>query len=107
MLTKYRINVFVGAKSVEEFQSYCIYAHERVNPYLYIYAASVALLHRPDTRKVPLPSHVCIFPELYVDGTTLSAARTVGNVFRKGFRVCIMYLSRYCKLYYLNKYLQT
>lgn len=64
-----------------------MYAQPRVNPYLFIYALTVAYLHRPDTKNLPLPSHACQFPELYVDGTVLAEARSVGTVLPDGYRV--------------------
>lgn len=37
-----------------------------MNPYMYIYALSVSLQHRTDTKGIPIPSLAEIFPEKYI-----------------------------------------
>lgn len=81
------MNLFLDAKSIEDFVSLATYIHDRVNTYLYIYAMSVALLHRKDTTNVPIPSHLSLFPELYMDKAIFSQAREEENIVPVGSRV--------------------
>lgn len=78
------INVLMGMGSLEDFQSALVYIQPRVNPYLFIYCLSVAVIHRNDTRNFRLPSHACSFPELYVDGAVLAEVRSTGTLFQSG-----------------------
>lgn len=65
---------------MDDLLSIAVYAQPRTNPYLYIYALTVAVLHRTDCRGLRLPSHVSRFPELYLQGTMLSETRIAGNL---------------------------
>ncbi len=72
---------------MDQFLSACVYARERVNPFVFSYAASVAILHRRDTRNVPLPANVEVFPELYVDSAVFGQAREEVSLVPVGSRV--------------------
>ena len=74
--------------SVDELQSACVYAQQRLNPYLFVYAMSVVMLHRPDTRNVTFPAHVCSFPGLYIQGPVMSDVMAAATVVQSGNRVC-------------------
>lgn len=76
---------------MDQFLSICAYTRDKVNPYLFVYAASVAMLHRSDTRGVSLPAHVQIFPELYMDSSVFGRAREEISIVPTGSRV-IMYI---------------
>lgn len=76
-----------GIQSLDDFQSALVYIQPRVNPYLFIYCLSVAVIHRNDTRNFRLPSHACSFPELYVDGAVLAEVRATGSLFASSSRV--------------------
>jgi len=78
---------FTAAKSFDELLSLTVYARDRVNPYMFIYALSVVLTHRPDTRNLELPSHVEMFPSLYMDATVFGRAREESAVVQTGSRV--------------------
>lgn len=71
----------------EDFISLAAYCRDRVNPYLYQYALSIALLHRPDTKNYPIPSHLSSFPELFMDRSVFAQAREEVNVVPQGSRV--------------------
>lgn len=60
-----------------------------MNPYLFNYALSVAITHRPDTRNIDLPSFVTSFPDKFVDSTVLLQAREEASVVPVGSRVFI------------------
>ncbi|KAJ8961010.1 hypothetical protein NQ318_020315 [Aromia moschata] len=74
------IDIFLGVRNVDELLSVAIYARERVNPYLFNYSYSVALLHRPDTQDLDIPSIARYFPDKYVDSQVFSQARAVANI---------------------------
>ncbi|XP_050441246.1 phenoloxidase 1-like [Adelges cooleyi] len=63
------ITVLMDAKTTDELMSLAVYCRDRMNPLLFIYAMSVVMIHRPDTRTVQLPSHVEMFPKLYVQSS--------------------------------------
>lgn len=55
----------------DEFSTTLIYARNKVNSYLFVYASSVAILHRRNEkgiREISLKSHVELFPRLYIEG---------------------------------------
>ncbi|KAJ8926016.1 hypothetical protein NQ315_009871 [Exocentrus adspersus] len=83
------INIFLGVKSVDDLLSVAVYARDRVNPYLFNYALSVALLHRPDTQNLDLPSFIHSFPDKFVDAKVFSEARETATVVPQGNRVPI------------------
>ena len=76
-----------GLKSFDEFQSVCAYCRDRVNPYLFIYAMSVAVLHRPDTKNLQIPSLCEIFPEKFMDSSVFLKAREEAIVVPTASRV--------------------
>ncbi len=84
--------MITGAANPDDLMSIACYAQPRVNPYLYIYALTVAVLHRNDTRGMSLPPHVCTFPELYIDGTVMAEARSAA-VLPDGYRVSFSEMS--------------
>ena len=86
------LRAFSDAKG-EDFMSLAVYCRDRVNPYLYQYALSIALLHRSDTKNYPIPSHLTSFPELFMDRSVFAQARGEENIVPQGSRV-IYYLIR-------------
>ena len=63
----------------DDFLSAAAYARSHLNPYLFVYAFSVAMLHREDTRDAHLPPVSELFPEKYVDGALFARAREEAN----------------------------
>lgn len=61
--------------NVDDLLAIAIYVRERVNPYLFQYAFSVALLHRPDTKHLELPSMLHSFPEKFFHSKVMNDAR--------------------------------
>lgn len=78
---------FSGMRSYEDFVSAAVFARDRVNPFLFIYALSVAIIHRPDTKNIQLPPLYENFPEKYMDGGIFKRAREVSNVLDAQARV--------------------
>lgn len=74
-------------RNVDELQSMAIYARERVNPYLFNYAFSVALLHRKDTNHLDIPTIIQTFPDKYLDSKVFTRAREEVSLVPEGSRV--------------------
>ncbi|XP_023012800.2 phenoloxidase 1 [Leptinotarsa decemlineata] len=74
------IEIYMGMRNVDELLSVAVYTRDRVNPYLFNYCLSVALLHRPDTQDIDLPSFVHSFPDKYIDGKVFARAREEANI---------------------------
>lgn len=71
-----------------------VYCRDRVNPQMFIYALSVAILHRPDTKDVPIPPLSEIFPDKYIDSAVFARAREEANVVPAGSRVGFVLVRR-------------
>lgn len=80
------IDIFMGAKNVDELQSLAVYTRDRVNPHLFHYALSVAILHRPDTKNLELPPVIENFPAKFVDSRTFRQLREEATVVPEGSR---------------------
>lgn len=74
-------------KTTADLLSAAVYARDRLNPYLFNYCLSVALLHRPDTKDVSLDSFVSFFPDKFVDSTSLGKAKRTAEVIPENSRV--------------------
>jgi Hemocyanin, all-alpha domain len=69
-----------GMKSVEDFFSVAAYMRDRINPSLFVYGFSVAVMHRPDCRNVRLPPVTETFPGRFVDGAVFGRAREESTI---------------------------
>lgn len=67
-------------------QSVAVYARDRVNPQLFNYALSVAILHRPDTKGLDLPRFVESFPDKFVDSKVFERVREEATIVPTGSR---------------------
>lgn len=74
-------------RSVDDLQSLAVYARDRVNPYLFNYCLSVAILHRPDTQHLDIPTFIQSFPDKYVDSKVFTRAREEATIVPDGSRV--------------------
>lgn len=52
---------------VNSLTAIAAYCRDRLNPYMFQYALTVALAHRPDTKNIAVPSVVQVFPDQFVD----------------------------------------
>ena len=77
-------------RTLEDFLSASVYCRDRLNPYLYIYALSVAILHRPDTKNVDVPSLCEVFPDKFVDKGLFNRAKEEANLVPQESRVRII-----------------
>ncbi|XP_036327948.1 phenoloxidase 2-like [Rhagoletis pomonella] len=83
------IDIFMGLRSIDDLQSVAAYSRDRVNPYLFNYALSVALLHRQDTKGLDLPSFAQNFPDKFVDSQVFRQVREEATVVPEGSRMPI------------------
>lgn len=67
--------IFMDQPDTATLFSTAAYVKDRVNIYLYQYALSVAMQHRPDTKDVDLPSIVQTFPDQFIDPSAFPKAR--------------------------------
>jgi tyrosinase len=79
--------IFMRMHTVDDLISMACYARDRVNPYLFNYSFSVALLHREDTKHADLPSFARLFPDKYVDSKFFTKAREEAKLVPVGSRV--------------------
>lgn len=82
-------NILMGMRSLDDLQSCCAYIRDRLNPFMFNYCLSVAMLHRPDTRGLNIPNVMETFPEKYIDGAVFHQAREEATVVPTGSRMPI------------------
>ncbi|EDW00666.1 GH21006 [Drosophila grimshawi] len=68
------VRLFYYAKNWETFQHAVFWAREHVNTQLFVYAFTIACLHRADLQGIVMPAHYEIHPWSYFDGQTLEMA---------------------------------
>ncbi|XP_054722182.1 hemocyanin C chain-like [Uloborus diversus] len=71
------LEVLLGAETFDEFVDLCHQVRDFVNEGLYVYAVSVAILHRSDCKGVSLPPVQEIFPDKFIPVETIYKARKV------------------------------
>lgn len=76
-------------RTKEDLLSLSVYCREHLNPNLFIYAYSVAILHRPDTKNLSIPPLSEIFPGKFMDSGVFSRAKEEANLVPVGSRVSI------------------
>ncbi|CAK1590052.1 unnamed protein product [Parnassius mnemosyne] len=89
------IDVFMGMRDLEDLQSVCSYCQLRINPYMFNYCLSVALLHRPDTKGMNLPTLTETFPDKFMDSKVFRRAREVSTVVTSGPRMPVVIPQNY------------
>ena len=80
------IDIFMGVPSINDLQSVAAYSRDRVNPQLFNYALSVALLHRPDTKNLDIPLFAGLFPDKFIDSRVFERAREEATIVPDGSR---------------------
>ncbi|XP_026313500.1 phenoloxidase subunit 1 [Hyposmocoma kahamanoa] len=83
------IDVFMSMRDVEDLISLCSYCQLRINPYMFNYCLSVAILHRPDTKGLNIPTFVESFPDKFMDPKVFRKAREVTTTVQSGSRMPI------------------
>ncbi|XP_065075624.1 phenoloxidase 8-like [Ochlerotatus camptorhynchus] len=74
------IDLFAKLPDASTLMGVATYARDRLNPYMFQYALTVALQHRPDTKDVLIPSILELFPDQFVDPSVFPKLREEGNV---------------------------
>lgn len=92
------IDIMMGMKNLDDLTSLCCYIRDRINPFLFNYAISVAMLHRPDTQGTDLPNFASTFPEKYLDGAVFARAREEVTIVQDGARVSLIFLNKFVSL---------
>lgn len=77
-------------RNIDDLQSVAVYARDRINPYMFNYALSVAILNRRDTKDLNLPLFVETFPDKYVDSKVFAKIREEASVVPDGSRMPIV-----------------
>ncbi|XP_046734049.1 phenoloxidase 1-like [Diprion similis] len=80
------IEVFMGMRTYDDFLSASVYCRDRVNTNMFIYCLSVAILHRPDTKNLPIPPLSEVFPEKFMDSSIFARAKEEANLVPTGSR---------------------
>ncbi|XP_066991439.1 hexamerin [Anabrus simplex] len=62
------------AKDYDTFYRTACWGRDRINEGMFVYALSVAVIHREDTRDIILPPPYEVYPELFVDSTVIQKA---------------------------------
>ncbi|GAB0090958.1 hypothetical protein DMENIID0001_057440 [Sergentomyia squamirostris] len=76
-IAKRLTEIFINAPDVDSLFSIASYAHDRVNPEIYLYCLSVAMQNRSDTQDVPIPSVVASFPYQFINPSVFSEASEI------------------------------
>nr|ACZ97553.1 prophenoloxidase subunit 1 [Plutella xylostella] len=84
------IDIFMGMRDVEDLQSVCSYCQLRINPYMFNYCLSVAMLHRPDTKGLSPPTLVETFPDKFMDPKVFRRARETSTTAPAGDRMPVL-----------------
>uniref|UniRef100_A0A182WQI0 Tyrosinase copper-binding domain-containing protein n=1 Tax=Anopheles minimus TaxID=112268 RepID=A0A182WQI0_9DIPT len=74
------MKLFINQPNAETLIDVAAYARDRLNGPMFQYALSVALLHRPDTKNVPVPSMLHLFPDQFVDPATNPRMMEEGSI---------------------------
>ncbi|XP_058805148.1 phenoloxidase subunit 1-like [Phymastichus coffea] len=85
----YLTELFLGMRTVEDLISLAAYCRDRINPEMFTYSLSVAILHRSDTKHLPIPHLSEIFPSKYLDSGIFNRAKEAANVAPVGTRLPI------------------
>lgn len=75
-----------GLSTIEELQAVAVYSRDRLNPFLFNYALSSAILNRPDTKDLSIPLFIETFPEKFIDSKVFAQIREEVSVVPDGSR---------------------
>ncbi|KAM3957879.1 phenoloxidase subunit 1 [Aphomia sociella] len=89
------IDIFMNMRDVDDLISLCSYCQMRVNPYMFNYCLSVAILHREDTKGLQVPPVVESFPDKFMDPKVFRRARETASVMQSGNRMPITIPTNY------------
>lgn len=67
--------LFYYAKDWDTFFNTAVWARQNINQEMFVYAFTVALVHRPDTRNFMLPPIYEVLPHYFFDSATIAEAQ--------------------------------
>nr|WJJ70400.1 venom protein U-MPTX.15-34 [Megalopyge opercularis] len=70
----------VPENQMQDFLSTCVFTRANLNPQLFNYCYSIALMHRSDTKKVPIQNFAETFPSKFIESKVFTKAREVSAV---------------------------
>ncbi|KAJ8679322.1 hypothetical protein QAD02_015109 [Eretmocerus hayati] len=85
-MAAYLIMLFLGMRTADDLLSLAVYCRDRINSQMFTYALTVAILHRPDTKKLRLPQLNEIFPDKFMDSRIFFRAREESNILPDALR---------------------
>ncbi|XP_067015035.2 phenoloxidase 2 [Anabrus simplex] len=83
------VEVFLGMRSLSDFITAAALTRDSINPGLWTFAMSIAMLHRNDTQNVDLPPVSALLPEKFFDRAVFTRARQDINILEGGERIPI------------------
>lgn len=87
--------LFVNCETFCDLESLAVYCRDYVNPVLFNYAISIALMHRKDSQDFLIPSASELFPDKFVRGSAFRGLREELQAVPDGSRVCLLI---YCQM---------
>ncbi|XP_013143832.1 PREDICTED: phenoloxidase subunit 1-like [Papilio polytes] len=84
------IDIFLNMRNVEDLISICSYCQLRINPYMFNYCLTVALLHRKDTKGLSIPNLTQTFPDKFIDPKVFNRMRSAASVNTTGQRLPVV-----------------
>lgn len=87
------IEKFMSISSFDDFLGVAACSRDHLNPELYFYALSVAILHRDDTKNISIPPLYQAFPERFFDRSIFPKIQEQANVIPAGSRVSLNFWS--------------
>ncbi|KAL7300488.1 hypothetical protein TKK_0006490 [Trichogramma kaykai] len=74
------VELFMNLKDQDELLAVAAYCRDRLNTRLFVYALSVVILHRTDTKGLQIPNYHEMFPEGYIDSKALHQTREYSSL---------------------------
>ncbi|XP_072934536.1 phenoloxidase 1-like [Epargyreus clarus] len=74
----------VPENNLQQFLSTCVFSRVNLNPQLFNYCYSVAIMHRRDTRNIPVNNFAESFPSKFMDSKVFAQARESAAVAAQG-----------------------
>lgn len=68
-------NLFYYAKDYETFYKTAVWARQNINPRMFLYSFSIAVLHRPDTKGIMLPPIYELTPHFFFSSDVMKQAQ--------------------------------
>lgn len=89
------IDIFLDCKNMDQLESIAVFCRDRLNPYLFNYAFSIAMLNRTDAIAYSIPSLAAVLPEKFVDAEAIESARREASVVPEEARIPVTINSEY------------